>query len=228
MNNVQFITWKPIYWIQHLALSPIPSIFQHSLWKKKKKRKEIQTEFNSQSRFLDCVLREKSMLQPCILVIKFVITMVTFTCLQLRAGSLLVFLCFLPTLLCFSDCREYFQGRTTDSSLVLWWQKKKNHYIKTTTAENYTEILLMNRQTAVQEHNRSKSVTTSSLKQAAIVMLNISSVDWERNSERPQERSPSTCLTCVNQEVLGSGISSQELTESEKRQGGRNRDGLYC
>lgn len=227
MNNVQFITWKPIYWIQHLALSPIPSIFQHSLWKKKKKRKEIQTEFNSQSRFLDCVLREKSMLQPCILVIKFVITMVTFTCLQLRARSLLVFLCFLPTLLCFSDCREYFQGHTTDSSLVLWWQKKRSLYKNNNRRKLHWNIADEST-TAVQGHNRSESVTTSSLKQAAIVMLNISSPDWERNSERPQERSPSTCLTCVNQEVLGSGISSQELTESEKRQGGRNRDGLYC
>lgn len=46
MNNVQFITWKPLYWIQHLALSPIPSIFQHS-WS----RKEIKAELNSQSHY---------------------------------------------------------------------------------------------------------------------------------------------------------------------------------
>lgn len=43
MNNVQFITWKPIYWIQHLALSPTPSIFQHAHAQK--------WEFNSQSHF---------------------------------------------------------------------------------------------------------------------------------------------------------------------------------
>lgn len=48
MNNVQFITWKPIYWIQHLALSPRHLFFNTFAKKKKKERK---AGFNSQSHF---------------------------------------------------------------------------------------------------------------------------------------------------------------------------------
>lgn len=83
MNNVQFITWKPIYWIQHLALSPLHLFFNTSA-----KKKEIKAEFNSQSHFWIVFCQGNPCCKHIFLSKKIVIT-TTFTYLQLKARFVL-------------------------------------------------------------------------------------------------------------------------------------------
>ena len=194
MNNVQFITWKPIYWIQHLALSPIPSIFQHSRWKKKK-RKERKSVFNSQS-CLWIVLCTGSPRCKHRFFFFCQITTTTFTYLLLRARFLhvlrlsLCVSCFLETLsmlLLILSRHGNIWGRDSNASKDRKWlacqKKKKKKKTLTTVVQNIAEQHWRYTITVQEHNNGSKTVSPSFLKEAAIVMLNISSADWERSSE---------------------------------------------
>lgn len=112
MNNVQFITWKPIYWIQHLALSPLHLFFNTSA-----KKKEIKAEFNSQSHFWIVFCQGNPCCKHIFLSKKIVITTTTFTYLQLKARFVLEPVCLLllgvyVILLLILPCHGHIQGHT--------------------------------------------------------------------------------------------------------------------
>lgn len=84
MNNVQFITWKPIYWIQHLALSPLHLFFNTSAKKRKEERKN-----ESKLTLIPKVtfgLYSVDRIHAAVIVLykKVVITTTTFACSQLK------------------------------------------------------------------------------------------------------------------------------------------------
>lgn len=103
-------------------------------------------------------------------------------------------------------------------SVVTRRNDRDNKITMATIIQNITDWHQKNT-IAAQEHNiGSKSVTPSSLKEAAIVMLNISSVDWEGSSEGLERK-------CHPLPVLVKPAHSMKFEDMACRQG--NRDGHY-
>lgn len=163
MNNVQFITWKPIYWIQHLALSPLHLFFNTSAKKKKRRKKERrQADSNSQSHFWIVFSRQN----PCCSY-SFVQKSCHYNdnlCMFAAQNSrLFLFAMWYTVLLRLGN-------KNTDSytPLYLLWDPYKGNkccwQVHNTCTGEQRWILV--------------SVAPSCPKDAAIVMLNISSIDW--------------------------------------------------